>query len=113
MYLFVFVSQLSRRPPIEINNRSICDHPHPCFELKVPLDKTVLQTYNCDRQRGQKSEKMPAEKQLYRPDYVKQHFVHYSTVTNLTLMNREETAAFGQPWKRKLRQILFPDLEMS
>lgn len=68
----------------------------------MPLDKTVLQTYNCDRQRGQKSEKMPAEKQLYRPDYVKQHFVHYSTVTNLTLMNKEETASFGQPWKKKI-----------
>ena len=42
---------------------------------------------------------MPAEKQLYRPDYVKLHFVHYSTVTLLTLMNKEETEAFGRPWR--------------
>mmetsp|Transcript_11453 Transcript_11453/g.16319 ORF Transcript_11453/g.16319 Transcript_11453/m.16319 type:complete len:92 (+) Transcript_11453:3844-4119(+) len=45
---------------------------------------------------------MPAEKQVYRADYVKLHFVHYSTVTKLMLMNREETAAFGLPWRQKI-----------
>jgi hypothetical protein len=90
------------REPVAINNRSICDTPEPCFNLQVKPEKTVLQTYNCDRQNGQKKEKMPAEKQIYRPDYVKLHFVHYSTVTNLTLMNKEETKAFGQPWRKKI-----------
>jgi hypothetical protein len=70
--------------------------------LEVPAERTILQTYNCDRQRGPKKDQMPAEKQLYRADYVKLHFVHYSTVTLLTLMNEEETKAFGQTWRRKL-----------
>jgi len=36
----------------------------------------MLQAYNCDRQKpGKKAEKMPAEKQLYRPDYVLHHFI--------------------------------------
>jgi hypothetical protein len=33
---------------------------------------------------------MPAEKQIYRADYVKQHFIHYSTVTASTLLNATE-----------------------
>lgn len=45
---------------------------------------------------------MPAEKQLYRPDYVRQHFVHYSTVTALTMMNRTETEAAGFVWHPKV-----------
>lgn len=45
---------------------------------------------------------MPAEKQFYRPDYVKLHFVHYSTVTTLTLLNKQETIDFGQQWRRNI-----------
>eukprot|EP00548_Thalassiothrix_antarctica_P014417 CAMPEP_0194178436 /NCGR_PEP_ID=MMETSP0154-20130528/12041_1 /TAXON_ID=1049557 /ORGANISM="Thalassiothrix antarctica, Strain L6-D1" /LENGTH=729 /DNA_ID=CAMNT_0038893391 /DNA_START=14 /DNA_END=2200 /DNA_ORIENTATION=- len=85
--------------PIPINNRSICESTRTCFQLKVPENNTMLQTYNCDRQNGLKKDKMPAEKQLYRSDYVKLHFVHYSTVTNLTLMNKQETIDFGQEWR--------------
>jgi hypothetical protein len=33
---------------------------------------------------------MPAEKQIYRPDYVLLHFVHYSTVTVLSAANHSE-----------------------
>ena len=87
------------REPIPINHRSICESPRTCFRLKVPENNTILQTYNCDRQNGLKKDKMPAEKQLYRSDYVKLHFVHYSTVTNLTLMNKQETIDFGQKWR--------------
>jgi hypothetical protein len=90
------------RPPVVVHNSTFCGSSFPCFELKVPPQRTVLQTYNCDRQKGQKKEKMPAEKQLYRPDYVKLHFVHYSTVTNLTLMNMEETKEAGMHWKEKI-----------
>jgi hypothetical protein len=47
---------------------------------------------------------MPAEKQIYRPDYVKQHFIHYSTVTALTLWNTTEWAKNmnGHPWRQQL-----------
>jgi hypothetical protein len=42
----------------------------------------MLQAYNCDRQKpGEKTSQMPAEKQIYRPDYVKHHFI-VSTVKN-------------------------------
>eukprot|EP00546_Thalassionema_frauenfeldii_P003381 CAMPEP_0178935780 /NCGR_PEP_ID=MMETSP0786-20121207/24748_1 /TAXON_ID=186022 /ORGANISM="Thalassionema frauenfeldii, Strain CCMP 1798" /LENGTH=639 /DNA_ID=CAMNT_0020613991 /DNA_START=370 /DNA_END=2286 /DNA_ORIENTATION=+ len=89
--------------PIPISSRPICDSNEPCFRLKVPENHTILQTYNCDRQKGQQKEKkMPAEKQFYRPDYVKLHFVHYSTVTTLTLLNKQETIDFGQQWRRNI-----------
>mmetsp|Transcript_56406 Transcript_56406/g.63181 ORF Transcript_56406/g.63181 Transcript_56406/m.63181 type:complete len:841 (-) Transcript_56406:1912-4434(-) len=85
--------------PIPIQNKTICDQPHPCFELKVPNNYSILQTYNCDRQLV-KTEKMPAEKQIYRTDYVLQHFVHFSTVTTYTMMNMKETIAAGMNfWK--------------
>jgi len=80
--------------PVPINDKAVCDEPYPCFVLKVPTNKSVLQTYNCDRQLVKK-EKMPAEKQIYRTDYVLQHFVHFSTVTVYTMMNKQETIAAG------------------
>jgi len=78
--------------PVVINNKTICDEPFPCFNLKVSNQKSILQTYNCDRQLVKK-EKMPAEKQIYRTDYVLQHFIHFSAVTLYTMMNITETIA--------------------
>ena len=67
----------------------------------------MLQAYNCDRQKpGQKKEKMPAEKQIYRADYVKQHFIHYSTITELSEMNKEDFEKTGRDWKET---PAFPD----
>ena len=85
--------------PVPIQNKTICDQPHPCFVLKVPNNYTILQTYNCDRQKV-KTEKMPAEKQIYRTDYVLQHFVHFSTVSAYTMMNIQETVAAGMKFGR-------------
>ncbi|MGK3745967.1 MAG: hypothetical protein ACI90V_012828 [Bacillariaceae sp.] len=85
--------------PVPIHNKTICDQPHPCFVLKVPNNYTTLQTYNCDRQKV-KTEKMPAEKQIYRTDYVLQHFVHFSTVTAFTMMNMQETNVAGMKFGR-------------
>lgn len=60
----------------------------------------MLQAYNCDRQKpGQKKERMPAEKQIYRPDYVLHHFIHYSTVTAMSNMNRNDVEKSGHKWK--------------
>jgi len=87
------------KEPIPIDNRSTCGNTRTCFQVEVPENRTMLQTYNCDRQKGPKKDKMPAEKQLYRPDYVKLHFVHYSTVTELTLMNKQETLDSGEKWR--------------
>lgn len=43
---------------------------------------TFLQTYNCEYIKSPKPDRFQrAMKQIYRPDYVLSHFVHYSTVT--------------------------------
>ena len=71
------------------------------------MNYTMLQAYNCDRQKpGEKKAKMPAEKQMYRPDYVKQHFIHYSTITELSEMNRQDVEMSGRVWSSK---SAFPD----
>lgn len=76
------------------------------FDLKIPQNTTILQAYNCDRQPpGQKNSQMPAEKQLYRPEYVLQHFVHYSAATVLSEMNKTEYKKQGFGWKGRA----FPD----
>ena len=70
-----------------------------CFQLMIPKNYTMLQAYNCDRQKpGAKKEKMPAEKQIYRPEYVLHHFIHYSTVTALSDLNREDIEKLGRKW---------------
>jgi hypothetical protein len=84
-------------PPIPIYNQTICDHPHPCFDVRIPTNRSILQTYNCDRQLIKK-ETMPAEKQIYRTDYVLQHFIHFSTVTLYTVMTPNELAQAGMKW---------------
>lgn len=71
------------------------------------MNYTMLQSYNCDREKpGEKTKTMPAEKQIYRPDYVKHHFVHYSTVTGMSVMNREDTIKSGHKW---IAGSAFPD----
>jgi hypothetical protein len=63
------------------------------------MNNTMLQAYNCDRQPpGQKMRQMPAEKQIYRADYVLHHFVHYSAVTQLSTKNRTEYENEGFKW---------------
>lgn len=90
--------------PVRIKDKELCGHKEPCFELSVPKNTTLLEAYNCDRQKpGEKKHQMPAEKQIYRADYVQQHFIHYSTVTSTTnLLLDDYTKQFG--YKRP-----FPD----
>ena len=98
---------LVRREFIEHNirpfkNKTICNSPAPCFYLNIPDKITLLQAYNCDADLpGQKHDPDPAEKQLYRPDYVLQHFVHYAAVTTLLDKNRTEFEKEGFKWKRR------------
>jgi hypothetical protein len=83
-----------------------CGRNQDCFQLQIPLNYTMLQAYNCDRQKpGEKNSQMPAEKQIYRPEYVKHHFIHYSTVTELSDMNKQDVEKRGYKWKEKA----FPD----
>ena len=46
---------------------------------------------------------MPAEKAIYRPDFVKLFFVHYATVTTLSQMGKPEIEKSGQRFKRKYK----------
>eukprot|EP00934_Nitzschia_sp_Nitz4_P004529 Nitzschia sp. Nitz4//scaffold12_size214221//122547//124958//NITZ4_001507-RA/size214221-processed-gene-0.354-mRNA-1//-1//CDS//3329535041//4519//frame0 len=63
----------------------------PCFELSIRNDTTMLEGYNCDRVKpGHKSKSLQAEKQLYRADYVTQHFIHYSTITKATHLHYQD-----------------------
>ena len=69
----------------------VCSSDKECFELSIKRNTTILEAYNCDRQKpGEKGRTMPAEKQIYRADYVKQHFIHYSTITESSNLNRDE-----------------------
>lgn len=89
---------LPHREPVPIKDQGLCGNNRECFYLQVPLNRTVLQTYNCDRQSGPKKDVMPAEKQLYRPDYVLQHFIHYSSVTVLSQLSKSEFQKAGYDW---------------
>lgn len=83
-----------------MSGRKGCSRNVDCFELSVPRNVTMLQAYNCDRQKpGNKKEKMPAEKQIYRADYVLHHFIHYSTVTQDSSLNKEDFEKLGKRFK--------------
>eukprot|EP00529_Nitzschia_sp_RCC80_P014678 CAMPEP_0113502182 /NCGR_PEP_ID=MMETSP0014_2-20120614/33398_1 /TAXON_ID=2857 /ORGANISM="Nitzschia sp." /LENGTH=743 /DNA_ID=CAMNT_0000396913 /DNA_START=88 /DNA_END=2315 /DNA_ORIENTATION=+ /assembly_acc=CAM_ASM_000159 len=84
-----------------------CGRNTDCFDLSIPMNQTMLQAYNCDRQKpGEKSKQMPAEKQIYRPDYVLHHFIHYSTVTVRSNMNKQDIEKLGAKWSDRSP---FPD----
>jgi len=53
-------------------------------------NELYLQLYNCDTEASPKPDwAMRAKKQIYRPDYVLSHFVHYSTVTKGLIDSRQ------------------------
>ena len=62
----------------------------------------MLQAYNCDLHAADAISKrvMPAEKQFYKPEYVKLHFNHYTPVTTLSEMSRSEYEAAGYDWSK-------------
>ena len=62
-------------------------------------DSTFLETYNCDFLPLPKpSWSDRAKKQIYRPDYVLSHFVHYSTITKGILQGYHEATELGRTW---------------
>lgn len=67
-----------------------------CFSLTFTTDRS------CDSAGSPKptwAER--ARKQIYRPDYVLYHYVHYSTVTNGYLETYEEATKRGNSWNRR------------
>jgi len=60
---------------------------------------TFLETYNCDFLPPPKPDWSDrAKKQIYRPDYVLSHFVHYSTITKGILETYADMQAKGKGW---------------
>lgn len=60
--------------------REMAKHNNQCLTKNESM--TYLETYNCEYIKSPKPDRFArAMKQLYRPDFVLSHFVHYSTVT--------------------------------
>ena len=78
---------------------------------QVSNETTFLQTYNCDQEKAPRMNTLPAEKQIYLADYVLLHFVHYSTVTALSILSQNETESRGLLWKERYHEtsVDFPD----
>jgi hypothetical protein len=69
--------------------------------LRKRDNATFLETYNCDFTPLPKPDWSDrAKKQIYRPDYVLSHFVHYATITNDILTTHSEAAAEKKRWNQ-------------
>lgn len=67
----------------------IRDKTEPCIGKRA--NETFLKLYNCEFIRPPKPERFArAMKQIYRPDHVLSHFVHYATVTVDLAQTHEE-----------------------
>ena len=72
-----------------------------CFDPALPENKTFLEVYNCNIEKPPRKDVMPAEKAIYKPDFVKLFFVHYATVTADSQIGKPEADSKGLGWKRK------------
>ena len=70
-----------------------------CFEPSLPENKTFLEVYNCNIEKPPRNKVMPAEKAIYKPDFVKLFFVHYATVTTKSQLGKPETKRFKTRYK--------------
>jgi len=72
------------------------------FTPTVPEDETFLHTYNCNWEAfPRKNDLSHRRKQMYRADYVKLHYVHYSTVTVVSQMTEMETKSAHESWMHR------------
>ncbi|KAI2510193.1 glycosyltransferase [Fragilaria crotonensis] len=94
--------------------------PQQCLE---PVhNQTYLQVYNCEFIRPPRPERFErAMKQIYRPDYVQSHFVHYSTVTRDVSKYRKNFGpderylrnVHGRDWKEGSPEIFLDELHQG
>ncbi|KAL9180182.1 hypothetical protein ACHAXT_008152 [Thalassiosira profunda] len=69
------------------------------FTPTVPEEETFLHTYNCNWEPFPRKEDLShRRKQMYRADYVKLHYVHYSTITVVSQMTEKQTKASKESW---------------
>lgn len=75
------------------------------FHPELPAGTPFLEAYNCDRELPPKTKFIPAEKQIYQPDYVKLHFVHYSTITALSQLSQARLKELGgYRWTQRYKE---------
>jgi len=74
-----------------------------CFDPSLPEGKTFLEVYNCNFEKPPRQNVMPAEKAIYRPDFVLLFFVHYATATVRSQMGKPETEKSGGRWDRRYK----------
>lgn len=94
------------RPRHQYFDRTIsdgCNNRKACFNPALPKDKTFLEVYNCNIEKPERKNTMPAEKAIYRTDYVILFFVHYATITTRSQMGKPETEAKGRRFLTRYR----------
>jgi len=74
-----------------------------CFDPSLPEGKTFLEVYNCNFEKPPRKNVMPAEKAIYRPDFVILFFVHYATATVRSQMGKPEIEKGGERWDRRYK----------
>jgi len=73
-------------------------------------DVTFLRSYNCDYIKSPKPERFQrAMKQIYRPDYVLSHYVHYSTVTTKYVVPNTSNETYAVGTVTKIGRISIKD----
>lgn len=103
------VEEIGKKDEIKIIN-FYSARAKPRFELMdimedgSPMPKessSFLEAYNCEREMPPKTFWMPAEKQIYRPDYVYHHFIHYPTASKQSLLSKRETNEMNLRWRQR------------
>lgn len=106
------LERLIKRPiHTSIGNRESEYHEKKIHEtVKIPIlekspNVTFLEAYNCDSSWTPKPKYADrAKKQIYRTDYVLNHFVHYATVTKPYMETYRAAQQKGKRWQRVLRE---------
>ena len=75
------------------------------FTPTVPEDETFLHTYNCNVENFPRNNDLShRRKQMYRADYVKLHYVHYSTITVVSQMSETQTRQSREFWRHRYKE---------
>jgi len=97
-----FASKRSK-PRIRFFNTTSPGSCNKCFDPILPKNTTFLQAYNCNIERPPRKDLMPAEKQIYKTDYILLHFVHYSAITVVSAMTEKEERESEKKYRRRYR----------
>jgi len=101
-----------------MKNQTLCVDPVPNVRkppgtpqdcLEPSKNNSFLKTYNCEYIRPPRPDRFErAMKQIYRPDFVQSHFVHYSTVTK-DISKYYKDQGPGEAYTQKVHQKKWQD----